>query len=365
MTLPIGIVGAGGDSGTQFIVPQIVVYSGGAVHPPTVAAEGEQDIFAGLTAYAGATIHAPTVTSGGVLAAGLTAYSGVTIHPPELAGQIDLAAGLTVYGGAAIHAPSLAGAQDVNAGLTAYAGATIHAPTVDGSLNLLAGLTAYSGAGIHAPTVESAATPDVAILDAMADTGATTAGAAGSFSVSSGSNRTLVYLMCYAGSSDTISACSWGGQAMTQRVLANGSGGFPSHVRLWTLGESGIAAASGTGFSVTGNPNGRYRALAGSFENVDQTSPIVDTGTLAGDLSSGEITLTSEAGGFAVAAAAATTNLTYTWGGITERVGTENDSTLSYTGASGATSGTSIVVDPDTSVASGQQSAAAISLRKA
>lgn len=203
----------------------------------------------------------------------------------------------------------------------------------------------------------------VQILDAMVDTGATNEANPGSFPVSAGENRTLAYLMCYEGNVDSISACSYGGQPMTSRAFADGAGGFPGHIRIFTLGEAGIAAATDANFSVTGDVNGRFRALAASFRNVDQASPVVDADVLTDDLSSGTIDLTSVARGFALGAAVATDSSTFDWTGITERDGTESDATMSYSGASGSTVAGTVNIDPDTSSVTTQQAAAAITLR--
>lgn len=142
----------------------------------------------------------------------------------------------------------------------------------------------------------------VSVLDALADTGATDETNPGSFAVSAGNDRYLGVVQHAAGDADTITALSWGGQPLTQREAVASAGGFPSRIRIWTLDEAGIAAATGSAFSVTGSINGDFRLSAVTLQDVDQTNPIVDTGTAVVDGSSiGDIILTTVDGGYALA----------------------------------------------------------------
>lgn len=144
--------------------------------------------------------------------------------------------------------------------------------------------------------------PAINVINALADTGATSTGALGSFAVGSGSNRLLGLIQHMTGSTDTISAMTWGGQSMTQRVAIASAGSFQARVKIWTMSEAAIAAAVGTAFGMTGTVNGGYRATAFALENVDQASPVVDSGSGVFDGSNpADVVLSTVAGGYAVA----------------------------------------------------------------
>ena len=183
----------------------------------------------------------------------------------------------------------------------------------------------------------------VAILDAFASTGATSEAAAGSFSVSAGSDRLLVLVMGYKGSEDTIEAVSFGGQAMTPQVAVITGGGFPARIRVWTLNNQGIIDASDTNFAVTGDANGEYRSSAGSFSGVNQTTPLIAAdGDISGTSPLG-ITSDTVTDGFSVAAAICSNQVDITWANTTERVevdggsSTHSVATVATTSAAGLT----------------------------
>lgn len=188
------------------------------------------------------------------------------------------------------------------------------------------------------------------ILDAFADTGATTPGSAGSFTVSAGSDRELIYVMHFTSTAaDTLGTPQYGGESMTQIATVASAGGT-GFCRAFRLEEAGIAAASDSNFTVSGGiTGGRYRASAGSFSAVDQTTPVLDTDTQTGNLSSGTMSLAVEDAGFAIGGATCVNDTTFDWTGITERASTESDATMSYTVASGGTTSTTpLTVDVDT-----------------
>ena len=100
----------------------------------------------------------------------------------------------------------------------------------------------------------------------------------GSKSVSSGSNRMLFVRTSYRIDPGVdITAVTYGGESLTLVEEENSTGGVDLHTALWRLNEAGIAAASGTSFGLTPSTGGpEFRMHAASYENVDQSSPIVD-----------------------------------------------------------------------------------------
>jgi hypothetical protein len=210
----------------------------------------------------------------------------------------------------------------------------------------------------------------IEVINAVADTGATDEASAGSFSVSSGQNRALVAIQHANGSTDDTTGLAWGGEAMTLRQTAISLGGFPARVRIWTLGESGIAAAVGTGFSVTGSANGIYRCTAVALANVNQASPIVDSGIgLESGGNPADVVLSTEPGGYAIAGLTfdhASTNVV-SWGAdLTKRLDLESSATgVTWSVADALTDGSNVTADPTTNDSTNQQCQAAISLRAA
>ncbi|MGI9491309.1 MAG: hypothetical protein ACR2QF_02670, partial [Geminicoccaceae bacterium] len=178
----------------------------------------------------------------------------------------------------------------------------------------------------------------ISVLNAFADTGALVETSPGSFTVSAGTDRLLAYNLHMTGSTDTISVVTYGGQPMTEQESAVSGGGFPARVRIFTLDEAGIAAATGTGFGITGDVNGTFRATAVALEGVDQTTPVVDSGSgiaSGGDIA--DVVLTTVADGYAFAAAMVDHDTDVdqiTWGSdLTERVEVRTSPTGNTLGA--------------------------------
>ena len=93
-----------------------------------------------------------------------------------------------------------------------------------------------------------------------------------SYSVSAGSDRCLVIGIQHEGqiTADGVSV-TWGGQSMTQTVgIHLEAGGNDNEVRLFILLEAGIAAASGTTITITGESS-NFDWSAISYTGVDQT----------------------------------------------------------------------------------------------
>jgi hypothetical protein len=93
-----------------------------------------------------------------------------------------------------------------------------------------------------------------------------------------GSDRVLILVGTIAGYGDggcTISSASYGGQPLTFIESRASSGNYDSVTEVWYLNEAGIAAASGSTFSVTWNgaPTGE-RYMSGFYTGVNQTTPI-------------------------------------------------------------------------------------------
>ncbi|KKL52238.1 hypothetical protein LCGC14_2287490, partial [marine sediment metagenome] len=96
--------------------------------------------------------------------------------------------------------------------------------------------------------------------------------------VEPGSDRVLILVGTIAGYGDgdsTISSASYGGQPLAFIESRASSGDYDSVTEVWYLNEAGIAAASGSTFSVTWNPvpNGE-RYMSGFYTGVNQTTPI-------------------------------------------------------------------------------------------
>ncbi|MGI9436051.1 MAG: hypothetical protein ACR2Q4_14690, partial [Geminicoccaceae bacterium] len=208
----------------------------------------------------------------------------------------------------------------------------------------------------------------VAVLDAISADEDSSSPPSRTFSA--GSDRLVGLLIWGNGTTDTISAVSYGGQAMTQRVAVASAGGFPARAKIWTIGEAGIAAASGNTFGLTGSLNGRIRFGTISWENINQASPIVDSGSGADNGGNpANVILNTEDGGYALAIATQDFDGgTCVWGSdLTELVDliTTGGTSISIHAAGATTDGTTVTADPTTSGSPTQQCQAAISLRKA
>lgn len=175
-------------------------------------------------------------------------------------------------------------------------------------------------AGTVAEAKADAATA-IAILDGFAGV-LTTRNGTQTFPISAGSNRVLI-VSEFSRAAPTpptpVTAISYGGQAMTQIIALGSTGGPDSDSGLWFLNEAGIAAASGSGFTLTPNTIGiTFSLSAGSYENVNQADPTVDEFSALGSSGANPTTqaLTSLADGFCVAAL--TANAGTSDGGATE-----------------------------------------------
>lgn len=166
----------------------------------------------------------------------------------------------------------------------------------------------------------------------------------GSKTVSAGTSRVLLYAVSnrngVASAGAQLTAVSYGGQAMTQVERTESAGpGTDTEVSLWILDEAGIAAASGTAFTITHGNTGavQYRAFAGSYEVVDQATPVLDS--FAAIAASGAAptasALTTGVGGVVLGfignsegSNTSTPDVTAWGGGLTELL--ENTGTASY-----------------------------------
>lgn len=123
--------------------------------------------------------------------------------------------------------------------------------------------------------------PVAAILQAWSTiaTSAASAAAGVAYAVGAGTSRLLMVAIGEESTSHEPTAVVYGGQAMTQVAFAQSAGTFKSSASLWRLNDAGIAAAVGTSVVVTfdGAHDGQLRMFAAVYDNVDQTTPIVDT----------------------------------------------------------------------------------------
>jgi hypothetical protein len=98
--------------------------------------------------------------------------------------------------------------------------------------------------------------------------------------VTSGSNRALVFAVGYENGSDPgVAAVSYGGQSLTRIDGAVAGTTTLARVELWYLDEARIAAASGNTLSVTwgGATPSLPMYAAASYTGVDQCNPIGDS----------------------------------------------------------------------------------------
>ena len=111
-----------------------------------------------------------------------------------------------------------------------------------------------------------------------------------------------------------ITAVSYGGQALTQRVEVSVGTGTALRTEIWTLNEAGIQAASGSTFTVTyalSTPYG-LNYYAATLSGVDQTNPITGTASTsnASSVTSLSTSVTGSAAGFIVAGVVGATSNT-------------------------------------------------------
>ncbi len=203
---------------------------------------------------------------------------------------------------AAVQEPTLGGTGEINVSALNYA-ATVGSPTITG---VIAPPALNYAASVQSPTVESATTP-IAELDGFTLV-TQLRSSPGSFSISAGSNRVLIVNECARGgpNASPVTAITYGGQSLTQVITASTTAGGPDmDSAIWILDEAGIAAASGTAFSITPTTAGiTFAMFAASYENVDQTDPTVDEFSATNTTSGNPTTqaLTSLADGYAIAA---------------------------------------------------------------
>lgn len=116
---------------------------------------------------------------------------------------------------------------------------------------------------------------DVGRLDTL-DSGTTDGG---SYTVSAGTDRLLVVGLAQEG--DPITAdqvtITYGGQSMTKQVSII-TDDDKLEVYIFTLDDAGITAASSTTISIT-NETAAFAWTAASYDGVDQTNPVAQTGT--------------------------------------------------------------------------------------
>lgn len=172
----------------------------------------------------------------------------------------------------------------------------------------------------------------VTLLDAVADTGATSIPTLmGSFSVSAGNDR-ILYAITAIESSDArdVPDLSWGGQPMTELIDALNETGFDIRLQLWALNEADIAAGSGTAFASTGSSaGGTYRCLAFSVTGALQTLALNDSDQDTTSPSGTALSVDAVAGGIAVAVFAANNVTNISWTGITEVFEFDSGQTIS------------------------------------
>ena len=141
----------------------------------------------------------------------------------------------------------------------------------------------------------------------------------GAYTVPDGSDRLLILITAWesAGGLRTITGVTFGGVAMTQAETAYDEGSTANNVvgvDIWYLKEADIPAGSQS-FDITydGATGAQVHAWQ-TYENIDQTNPIVDHGTDA-DTDPVEATVNVLAGGISVAGAInGITGDSYTWG---------------------------------------------------
>ncbi|HEX9751135.1 MAG TPA: Ig-like domain-containing protein, partial [candidate division Zixibacteria bacterium] len=188
-----------------------------------------------------------------------------------------------------------------------------------------------------------------------------------------GSDRLLVFAFGYENDGERpVTGVTYGGVAMTPAVTrVSGTTGFVAHASLWYLDEAGIVAATDNTFNVTvGGTAVAYDPAyaAATFENVEQTVPIVDadsnstTGSTPNPLT---IPLSVIDGAMSIGAFDAGNTGSYTWNnGWTEGADISATSSTMSTGENAETAdGTSTA--SATHSGPNRQSAVAIALRPA
>ncbi|MGI9451946.1 MAG: hypothetical protein ACR2QH_15090 [Geminicoccaceae bacterium] len=119
----------------------------------------------------------------------------------------------------------------------------------------------------------------VTILDSWAVVATSINDAGTAFPVSAGDDRILLFKFSLSSAVGfPLTSVSYGGQALTQVEAAATTSGRDLNSSLWILDEAGIAAASDTDFDWTPTSGtSATRMVAGSYQDVDQVDPTVDS----------------------------------------------------------------------------------------
>lgn len=125
-----------------------------------------------------------------------------------------------------------------------------------------------------------------------------------------GSDRLLIVMVSTGQNiNDPVTGVTAGGQAMTQIGTAVYDGAW-SGITVWRLLEAGIAAMSGTTFSIAGSGATGIAAIAFTLVGVDQTTPVTSpqsgSGT-TGTTAQASAAVTSTANGLVVGGLTTTT----------------------------------------------------------
>lgn len=196
-----------------------------------------------------------------------------------------------------------------------------------------------------------------AALDAWANVLTTRSGTT-TYPVSAGDDRLLlVSEYTRAGVADPVTALTYGNQPMTKVVGQATTTGPDLDSGLWYLNDAGIAAATDAIFRITPSTGSvQFRLAAGTYENVDQTTPVVDNDSSVNNSGASPVdpTLTSIVDGLAVVGlyanrgtsdGAPTEDATYV--NMTERV--EQAATQSYMSVADAATD-AVTFTPDTTL---------------
>ena len=153
-----------------------------------------------------------------------------------------------------------------------------------------------------------------------------------SFTVSSGTDRCLVWAIGGEWTSAGPTAATYGGQTMTNAVnVQSAADPFRTVTQIWYILDSGIAAASNTTLSGTPTTNYSPIKIAASYEGVNQTggaTTVPETNSAAGTPAANppNIDITEADGNLIVASASCTGLDNYSWDAdMTEQFDTDSD----------------------------------------
>lgn len=159
----------------------------------------------------------------------------------------------------------------------------------------------------------------VALLDAVADTLASSFAEGGSFAVSAGTNRGLFAITAIEGPGNVVATLSYGGQALTLLVDSNSTGGNGMRLQLWGLNDAGISAAIDNDFIPTGTAVGQtYRSTAFSVTGVLQALTVSDSATVTTSPNGDPLPVDTVVDGMVMTVIATANPVGVTWAGITE-----------------------------------------------